>query len=368
MSASAFEWQESPAAYKAYKDHLPPKNPPSVVATQATTTTHALVKDRSRGNQPGPSAQVVQYSHNHFRHDFLSAQESSPKLNLKCINSASTRFRREQAAQDAFEDGSYAGAGSSSTGPTSYGGTTFATGSSWGFPQNSQRGNGKDKEPKRGGDDSNRDGSFISSSQKTGPLWACPYFIFALIFGELCPDACHGFSRIGDVRQHIDRRHRQPPHCPSCGRTYAARQKRELEAHINQRRCTPVPFELPGVTDDQWDEIRARGRAAPHTVNGGDSERWFQIWDVLFPGVERPPSPFMNGSILTMRSRDFTQRFMQEGRGWSVINQFYPMAPENPRFVQGLHDLIKDALESYVTFVGERDDGSNGHNHQPAPP
>ncbi|KAK6839245.1 hypothetical protein PG987_005111 [Apiospora arundinis] len=347
MSASALGWQGSPAAYKAYKDHPPPENPPSKTATQASTTKHALAKDRRRGNQPGPSAQVVQYPFNNFRHDFLLARQPDPKLDLRSINAASARFQWEHTAQDACEDGSYAGAGSSSTGPTSYGGTTFATSSSWGFAQNSQRGNGKDKEPKRGGDDSNRDESLNSSSRQA--------------------KACHGFSRIGDVRQHIDRRHRQPPHCPSCGCTFTARQTRELTAHINQRRCTRIPFQLPGVTDDQWDMIRARGRAAPHTVNGGDIERWFQIWDVIFPGVGRPSSPFMDGSVLTMRSRDLTQRFIHERGGWSVIYQFFPMETENQAFLQGLHQLIEDAFESYVTFVREREERLNDNN-QAAPP
>ncbi|KAK7917299.1 hypothetical protein PG985_010907 [Apiospora marii] len=61
--------------------------------------------------------------------------------------------------------------------------------------------------------------------------------------------------------------------------------------------CTPTAFHHKGFNTDQWGELCARSAAAPHSVQGGDRERWYQIWDILFPGTDRPSSIYTKSAF-----------------------------------------------------------------------
>lgn len=74
----------------------------------------------------------------------------------------------------------------------------------------------------------------------------------------------------------------------------------QLIRHMTSgRHCSP----LPGVTKpvgeyisvSQWERIdnilKSRGQLDPAERETHDIERWFEIWDVLFPGEPRPPHP-----------------------------------------------------------------------------
>lgn len=251
--------------------------------------------------------------------------------------------------------GTGSGTGSGGTGPQSLGGTTYATTAG---THNLQRGGDKDPDPdpERRGDKSHRGTSTASTRPNLGQF-LCPFFFH----GRLGVNCDCKFNRIGDVRQHIWRRHRQPMHCPVCGETFVA--ERDATAHINQQSCTEVAFDLAGVTRDQWGDICERAQAAPHTVNGGDVERWFAIWDILFPGEPRPPSPYVDISIFLMRFRDELQRFFDERRGWDVIFEEIPAGTPYvlPGYRQGLHNVLGRLAGRLIVFVAdeERPDDDN---------
>ncbi|KAK8071492.1 hypothetical protein PG997_011695 [Apiospora hydei] len=256
-------------------------------------------------------------------------------------------------AHSSCEDGAGSGSGSGSGGtdPTTFDGTT-ATNSSWNAPRNSQKGNGKDsQDPDRRGNKSQRGGTSIVSAGQGARQLLCPWF-FQGRWGELCSHKC---NRVGDVRQHIFRRHRQPLHCPNCG--VVCNSEQTYQTHITQRTCIPAAFDHAGVTPDQWSDICARAQAPPHTVNGGEEERWFQIWDILFPGQPRPRSPYTDGSIFTMRVGDIAHRFLDEGRAWDLIYELIPMDTPNvhPNYRQELHTLFEDLLRRLVARAGEED-------------
>ncbi|KUI62535.1 hypothetical protein VP1G_09673 [Cytospora mali] len=110
---------------------------------------------------------------------------------------------------------------------------------------------------------------------------------------------CRGYklARIGDVRQHvIGRTHKQPRYCPVCGDVFiGARASTLCDTHVQARTCSaPIsPIDPPpGVSDDKAQEIRN----ISETYRGAqisEVERWYLIWDVLFPGEERPPQPYL---------------------------------------------------------------------------
>ncbi|KAK8067424.1 hypothetical protein PG996_006536 [Apiospora saccharicola] len=258
--------------------------------------------------------------------------------------------------------GSSSGTGSGGTGgtrPTSLGGTTYAPGSG---TRIIQRGGDKepDPDPERQGDKSHR-GTSTVSTRPNGRQFLCPFF-FQGRLGIACD--CK-FNRIGDVRQHLYRKHRQPIHCPICGHTFLTEQ--DSAAHITQDSCTEVAFNLAGVTRDQWGAICECAQAAPHTINGRDVERWFAIWEILFPGEPRPPSPFVDVSIFMMRFRDDLQRFFGQGRGWDVILEQIPLETPHihPGYRQGLHNVFNVLAERLIAFVEEEEERPEEVNRAP---
>ncbi|KAK8024646.1 hypothetical protein PG993_012712 [Apiospora rasikravindrae] len=256
-------------------------------------------------------------------------------------------------AYGACEDGTGSGTGSGGTDPTTLGGTTVTGNFAWGAPRKSQKGNGKDNpNPDRQGNKSNRDATSVASAESRQSPGASLPTLLPGQMGEVCNHQC---KRIGDVRLHLWRRHRQILHCPVCGLTFDSEEA--SEAHITQRTCVPAGFYHPGMTRDQWGDICARAQAGPHTVNGGDEERWFQIWDILFPGQPRPRSPYTNGSIFAMQFDYIARRFVDEGRARDLVYELFPMDAPNvhPEYRHELHAVFEDLIRRLVARAGEED-------------
>ncbi|KAK8099731.1 uncharacterized protein PG998_012972 [Apiospora kogelbergensis] len=181
MPPPGLGWPQLPADYGG---PFPPEGP-SETAFQAI---HSPVEDHRQGHQPPPvpSASLVPYPYDDiFSGGYhLASPPLVPNLDLPFTNPAAIRPQGllAAAAQDTGGDGFYAAAAgaSSSTDPTSFGGTTYATGSSWGGP-----GNGKGKEPQRRINESNHDGSLISATRQDVLSWACPFLLHAMMQGGI---------------------------------------------------------------------------------------------------------------------------------------------------------------------------------------
>jgi hypothetical protein len=74
----------------------------------------------------------------------------------------------------------------------------------------------------------------------------------------------------------------------------------QLISHMTSGRdCSPLPGVAKPVGEyinvSQWDRIvnilKSSGQLDPAKRETHDIERWFKIWDVLFPGETRPPHP-----------------------------------------------------------------------------
>lgn len=118
---------------------------------------------------------------------------------------------------------------------------------------------------------------------------ACHYYLFDREKYRSC--GLHRFRGYADVKQHIlDRTHRQKPFCPICGRTFNTFDDRD--AHVRgqtcQERILPV---LPGVSQEQERAIRYPQTSARRTAE----QKWFDVWDILFPGIPQPQTPWLTG-------------------------------------------------------------------------
>lgn len=120
----------------------------------------------------------------------------------------------------------------------------------------------------------------IGAEQK--PSFACPY-------RKLDPHRhrdCLKYTlhRIKDVKQHINRRHRIAK-LPS---------KAAKDDHSRETRCrksSPRPW-MEGVTEEQIEKLN---RIASRKISV--ETQWFEMWDILFPGHDRPRSAFSGNYI-----------------------------------------------------------------------
>jgi hypothetical protein len=120
-------------------------------------------------------------------------------------------------------------------------------------------------------------------------LFACPCWTFNPIKYTDCLER-NRLKSTAFVRQHLLRGHiRQPIHCPVCGETFTARFN--CDNHIRRGTCERKPFHHEGLTEDQ---ITGLGQPQ-HNLT--PTERWFAMWDILYPNTERPDSPFVGSTI-----------------------------------------------------------------------
>ncbi|KAI0549838.1 hypothetical protein F4679DRAFT_544855 [Xylaria curta] len=130
-----------------------------------------------------------------------------------------------------------------------------------------------------------------SESSNSRFSFGCPFYFHDKEEHQSCLN--YKLKRIGDVRQHIWRFHVQPSHCPRCGIVfpndinYAQR-----DTHERQRTCevTNDVRRCSGATSDQ---LASMNNAATHRCSSTE-ERWYVIFEIMFPNAERPPSPYVD--------------------------------------------------------------------------
>lgn len=159
--------------------------------------------------------------------------------------------------------------------------------------------------------------SEFATWQKTGPpptgtrFFACPFRARdPTRHAECLKNAALRHPR--DVKRHLWREHRLPNYCPVCYAIFDTAS--DCSEHIVQRTCElrPRPH-FDGVSEDQKKLLARRDRAG-----ASREERWFVIWNVLFPG-EPWPSPFPDGGEDTAVAE---VREFWEGRGREVVAGF----------------------------------------------
>ncbi|XXG98600.1 hypothetical protein Hte_004925 [Hypoxylon texense] len=148
---------------------------------------------------------------------------------------------------------------------------------------------------------------------------ACPYYKHDRFRYRKC--LVLDLKKISYVKQHLRRQHIQPHYCPVCGQIFNSHADQEV--HIRSRQCTQQDFEAPqGITQDQ-DRILSSRVDKRLSLE----QQWFSVWDIIFPGVERPESPYIQGPIHEVLSS--SRQFLRE-RGPGLIAEHLQANGEIP--------------------------------------
>ncbi|KAH7141608.1 hypothetical protein EDB81DRAFT_898808 [Dactylonectria macrodidyma] len=185
---------------------------------------------------------------------------------------------------------------------------------------------------------------------------ACPYF-------KHDPDKywqCSAFNprSVADVRQHLKRSSNHPPqrpHCPRCNMIFddsstaptPSTVQQQRDAHIRECDDLEKGPEVPGLTQDLIHRIRHT------TLTGSEREKWFALWDMIFPDTSRPRSPYVE----SVRSQ-VVDMFQHEATAFlQSRNQEQAVAPPELH----IYDLC-------LFIITERGTRSLPPNYPPRPP
>ena len=142
----------------------------------------------------------------------------------------------------------------------------------------------REPHPKRAKDDDSRD------------AWACPYAKLNPIKYSDC--LAFNLSKLSYVKQHLYRAHWIGVCCQHCGQNFSDnaddREARVLlylhlrQAPENLCQNSDRASLLDGKMSDDQKEMIMNAKSRGIDEHG----RWYQLWDILFPGTERPRSPY----------------------------------------------------------------------------
>ncbi|KAK8045811.1 hypothetical protein PG996_013875 [Apiospora saccharicola] len=121
------------------------------------------------------------------------------------------------------------------------------------------------------------------------PTLACPFYKKNPAGHSKC--LSFRLKRIRDVKQHLNRKHLQPHHGSACGTHFETQQL--ARGHERARVCDVLDFSGPdGISEDQRERLSDR-------VDRKNSmtEQWYTVWEIVFPGCQRPPSPFVESPM-----------------------------------------------------------------------
>lgn len=137
----------------------------------------------------------------------------------------------------------------------------------------------------------------IDAATAEGKLYACPYCKFdPLRYSDRNTTEKHyrgcssGYwTDISRLKQHLYRVHWQNRSCTNCWITFKS--EKDLEAHSRQATCETEPCPCPEKFDRAvYDELHKKRPKA------SSEEVWFIMYSLLFPGADRPSSPYTSQS------------------------------------------------------------------------
>ena len=123
------------------------------------------------------------------------------------------------------------------------------------------------------------------SKEEQTRVFGCPFYKREPIRHRDCLFRYLYSTKTNYVKQHLRRHHLQPLHCPVCGDQFESPVRRD--SHIRTALCSPRQFTSEGINLSQEEAIERIPR------NDAPEERWFKIWDIIFPDAPRPQSPYV---------------------------------------------------------------------------
>lgn len=189
---------------------------------------------------------------------------------------------------------------------------------------------------------------------KKARFFACPFYVRNQKYTDCVTR--HHLQSIDEVKEHVCWEHRRPMFCPICKDEFPS--GRDRDVHIRLRICRANSSNPPeGVTDYEDEQLNREEKQGL-----SEDERWFQIWDIIFPGMERPPSTSYTGEQEVSVSK-FRQFWMQDGQEM-VANflekkdcQNYSIQNEE-RKLQAIYDRVMEMVVDRI-FDTFRDSTGN---------
>ncbi|KAK0740180.1 hypothetical protein B0T18DRAFT_417359 [Schizothecium vesticola] len=130
-------------------------------------------------------------------------------------------------------------------------------------------------------------GTGTDDTGKRSELLACPFYKHDPTEHMECL-LRNRLTSTSFVRQHLQRAHRQPIHCSTCGHKF--RKEVELDDHVREARCRHNSFTYPGLNMGQLMQIRK----PPRDLD--EQGRWNSMWEILFPGEPCPVDPYVGSA------------------------------------------------------------------------
>ncbi len=167
--------------------------------------------------------------------------------------------------------------------------------------------------------------------------FACPFLIFDPVRHHDCLKS-DKLWEVNRVKQHLARRHYQPVlFCDRCKAIFQNRHEHRRHLQEDNATCTYKSWDSGDFLIDQTQqrELSKRSKSAL------EPERWFAVWNILFPDHPRPPSPY----YIDVGSSDLRLfREYARGRGRALLRQELQAAEIREPGVS----LSEEAQESYT--------------------
>lgn len=193
------------------------------------------------------------------------------------------------------------------------------------------------------------------SGQPSRPF-ACPFYLYNRHRWHNCLRN-YTLNRIVDVRLHLSRAHALGPRCPICFEDFRDDPAEPLSAddrfnaHVQLRTCQSLPSPPPsrdGLTRDQFEAVRTvGGRRSGRRATDPAAEKWFEIWEIIFPNVPRPFSPYIHDHPDVQRIRDMNNEILS-GEQWR--NLTVPTRGSSPSLQNASRNTIQTILERLLPF------------------
>ncbi|KAK7413766.1 hypothetical protein QQX98_007333 [Neonectria punicea] len=165
---------------------------------------------------------------------------------------------------------------------------------------------------------------------------ACPFYKHDPIRHRRCHT--YVMKRISYVKQHLQRNHQQPIHCMVCMAVFDDEDR--LFEHSRAQSCQMRPRDQrpDGMTPKQQKQLAVRANQKKN-----EAEQWYEIYTMLFPGADRPSSPYVSRDL----SEDMSSfREFVEGQGGKMIQDRLIKSLQGPMVEENLlRSLIHSAIQ-----------------------
>lgn len=181
--------------------------------------------------------------------------------------------------------------------------------------------------------------------------------VFACPFQKFDPHKYHKclkyrLNRIKDVKQHIYRQHTQRPYyCALCYEFFITSDDRDEHSRRAGCKRRPQP-QFEGITEDQRNELK---KSSPRKKPL--HEQWFEVWDIVFPGRQRPQSAVIGNYVEEMIP---LLRDLWNEKRTEIISGVIDTRCERNQVDSGLLEDIMDSV--FDRFEAEKTRASQGNS------